>query len=61
VVKKPVADKWVACPKCHWNCAYPTLERAGLDLLVKLLFLRPFRCRSCHKRHYRLSVYSSSQ
>ena len=45
----------VVCSKCGWNCALPSRRRLGLDLLFALLLLRPFRCRSCHRRHYRFS------
>jgi len=46
----------IACPKCHWNCAHRSRPRKGLDSLLGLFKLHPFRCRSCHRRYYRLSL-----
>src|ERR1700728_4403305 len=42
------------CLKCRWNCAYPSKRRNVLDSFLALFLLRPFRCRSCHRRYYRL-------
>ncbi len=51
----PAQAQPVACPKCHWNCVRRSRRRTGLDALLALVFLRPFRCRSCRRRYYRLS------
>jgi hypothetical protein len=51
----PETDPKVTCSKCLWNCAYRSRRQTGLDLFLALFFLRPFRCRSCRKRYYRLS------
>jgi hypothetical protein len=45
----------VVCPKCRWNCGARSRRRNGLDLFLALFALRAFRCRSCHRRFYRLS------
>jgi len=51
---KPSAYPEVVCPKCNWTCAHRARRRNALDLLSALFLLRPFRCRSCHRRFYRL-------
>jgi hypothetical protein len=53
---QPARRSTVVCPKCLWHCAVPSTRRTGLDLLLAVFFLHPFRCRSCHKRHHRLSL-----
>jgi hypothetical protein len=50
------ADEQIACPKCHWNCAVRSRRKKGLDSLLGFFRLRPFRCRSCRRRYYRLSL-----
>jgi len=45
----------VVCWKCHWKCLVPSRRRTSLDFLLALLLLRPYRCRSCHRRYYRFS------
>jgi hypothetical protein len=52
----PPARYEVVCSKCQWNCARRSRRRTGSDLLLALFFLRPFRCRSCRRRYYRLSL-----
>lgn len=51
-----IDDEEVTCRKCHWPCALPSRRRNVIDLLVLLCLLRPYRCRSCHRRHYRFLV-----
>jgi hypothetical protein len=46
----------VVCPKCLWKCARPSKRRTPIDLLAAVCLLRPFRCRSCRSRYYRLSI-----
>jgi|HubBroStandDraft_5_1064220.scaffolds.fasta_scaffold102326_3 hypothetical protein len=48
----------IVCPRCHWKCARRSRRRRNLDLVAVLLFLRPYRCRSCRARFYRLPVWS---
>jgi hypothetical protein len=48
-------ERPLACRKCHWPCVRPAKRRTGLDLFMALFFMRPFRCRSCRRRYYRLS------
>jgi hypothetical protein len=48
----------IVCPRCHWKCARRSRRRRKLDLVAVLLFLRPYRCRSCRARFYRLPVWS---
>ena len=55
VVARTVAYHY-ACPKCHWKCVRRSSRKTRLDLLLALFFLRPFRCRSCRLRYYRLSL-----
>jgi hypothetical protein len=43
------------CPRCHWKCVRRAKRRKPLDLFLALLFMRPFRCRSCRRRYYSLS------
>ena len=45
----------VVCSKCHWRCLLPSRRRTSLDFLLALFFQRPYRCRSCRRRYYRLS------
>jgi hypothetical protein len=52
----PSAERRMACPKCHWQCAQLSKRRTGLDSVLGLFLLRPFRCRSCRRRYYRLSL-----
>jgi hypothetical protein len=52
---RPEDDPPVVCSKCLWMCALPSRCRTGLDRLLAFFLLRPFRCRSCHRRYYRLS------
>ena len=49
-------ERQIVCPKCHWKCARRSRRRSGIDLFLALFFLRPFRCRSCRRRYYRLSL-----
>ena len=51
----PMDATQVVCAKCHWRCARPSRRRGLLDGIAVLLILRPYRCRSCGGRHYRLS------
>src|SRR5579862_1334612 len=51
----PAAHAQVVCSMCGWNCALRSRRRNALDLLLALFFLHPFRCRSCHRRFYRMS------
>jgi hypothetical protein len=51
----PSIERQYACPKCHWTCALASRRRTGLDSLLGMFRLRPFRCRSCRTRYYRLS------
>ena len=53
---EPEAQTEIICSKCRWNCAVPSRCRTVLDLLLAPFLLRPFRCRSCCKRFYRLSI-----
>jgi hypothetical protein len=46
----------IACPKCHWKCAHRSRRRRGLDSVLALFWLHPYRCRSCHRRYYRRSL-----
>jgi hypothetical protein len=55
-VVAPRVVQHFACPKCHWKCARRSSRKTRLDLLLALFFLRPFRCRSCRLRYYRLSL-----
>ncbi len=52
----PRTGQPVACRKCRWSCAHRSKRRTGLDSLMALFFLHPFRCRSCRRRYYRLSL-----
>src|ERR1700733_2382140 len=45
----------IACPKCHKSGAYRSRRKDGLDLLLAFFLVRPFRCRSCRRRYYRMS------
>jgi len=56
VVVVPSAEQHIACPRCHWKCAQRSKRRTGLDSILGLFLLRPFRCRSCRRRYYRLSL-----
>jgi hypothetical protein len=49
-------ERQFACPKCHWKCVRRSRRRTRLDLLLALFLLHPFRCRSCRRRYYRLSL-----
>jgi hypothetical protein len=52
--KKEAEKEWVEgkrCPRCHWNTGVPA-RRKAIDWIARLLFLYPFRCRSCHKRFF---------
>jgi hypothetical protein len=51
----PAAHAEVVCSKCQWKCLLPSRRRTGLDFFLALFLLRPYRCRSCHRRYYRLS------
>jgi hypothetical protein len=53
-VTSPVHPDLV-CSKCQWKCLLPSRRRTSLDFLLALFLLRPYRCRSCHRRYYRLS------
>ena len=44
------------CPRCRWKCSRRSKRRGSLDLLLALLQLHPFRCRSCGRRYYRLAL-----
>ena len=55
----PADDPDVVCPKCNWTCARRSRRRNGLDWLLALFLLRPFRCRSCQRRYYRLPLFAA--
>lgn len=40
------------CPSCASTEVRASNKFTILDVLVYLLFLRSFRCRSCYKRYY---------
>jgi len=46
----------VVCRKCHWPCSQPSRRTNALDRVLALFLLRPFRCRSCQRRYYRLAL-----
>jgi len=52
----PSVEEQIACPKCHWKCAHRSRPKRGIDSLLGFFRLHPFRCRSCHRRCYRLSI-----
>jgi hypothetical protein len=49
----------IVCPRCHWDCVRPARRRQILDRIARLVFLCPFRCRSCRKRFYRFRPFIS--
>jgi hypothetical protein len=40
------------CPRCNQPEVYPSRVR-GLDFLLTLLLLRPYRCHNCSRRYWR--------
>ncbi len=44
------------CPKCRWATVRPSMHRKWLDHVMKRIGLRPYRCRSCRYRFYRLAL-----
>ena len=44
-----------AVSRCRWTCGEPSGRRRALDLLMLLMRMRLFRCRSCCKHFYRFS------
>jgi hypothetical protein len=52
---KPDFERDVVCRKCHWRCSRRSRLKIGVDLVLAVLFLRPFRCRSCRRRFYRFA------
>ena len=47
-------DQDVVCRKCRWKCSRRSRCKSRLDMFLGLFLLQPFRCRSCHRRYYRL-------
>jgi len=48
------------CPACHGSACFRSRTRTILDRLLRyLLFLRPWRCRSCDQRFYAWVVPAS--
>jgi len=44
------------CPQCRWGCVRFATRRKRRDYILQLVFLRPFRCRSCRHRFYRFRL-----
>jgi hypothetical protein len=42
----------VTCPKCGHTNTRPSARKRLLDPLLKLVFMVPYRCRTCLKRFY---------
>jgi hypothetical protein len=49
-------EQEVVCRKCHWKCSRRSRRKSVLDIFLALFLLRPFRCRSCRRRYYRLAL-----
>lgn len=45
-----------SCPNCGWAEARRSPRRGALDILLRVLFLAPYRCRSCRVRFYRFPI-----
>jgi hypothetical protein len=41
------------CPVCGWTDVRRSMPKGFLDLLVRIVGLVPYRCRSCGQRFYR--------
>jgi hypothetical protein len=38
------------CPRCGWHNTRPSHTLNAVDVLVRVLGMRPYRCRSCGNR-----------
>ena len=45
------------CPQCR-SIHVRRSRRVGIEAVLSMIFLRPFRCRDCHHRFLRWSVTS---
>jgi hypothetical protein len=45
-----------SCPKCGWSNIRKSFEPHTFDRVLRLLFLKPFRCRTCRHRFFWLSL-----
>jgi hypothetical protein len=41
------------CPECQRNDSVRRSHRTGMEPLLRLIFLYPFRCEHCDSRFYR--------
>ena len=48
------APKRPICPNCGWNNVRLSDQAGVVDLVAKICFLTPLRCRNCRLRFYRL-------
>jgi len=53
-MKKPLSE-CLLCPRCA-SSAVRRSHRRGLERLLSLLAVYPFRCKSCQARFWRLAV-----
>jgi transposase-like protein len=53
-MKKLIPEPFL-CPRCA-SAAVRRSHRRGVERLLSLLAIYPFRCKSCHSRFWRLAV-----